>query len=65
MSYTNLVIAETLVRNLNSDLRLFDWRFVSGDPEVGKRRHPAGHIPSVHYLHFDRDLAGPATARSG
>lgn len=65
MTYTTLVDTETLARNLNSDWCLFDCRFVLTDPEEGERHFRAGHIPGAHYLHLDRDLAGPVTPGSG
>ncbi|MDE2235434.1 MAG: sulfurtransferase [Gammaproteobacteria bacterium] len=65
MIYTTLVDTETLAANLCSDWFLFDCRTVLADPQEGMRRYQAGHIPGAHYLHLDRDLAGPVTPRSG
>ena len=65
MTYTTLVDTETLAQNLNSDWCLFDCRFVLTDPEEGERRYRTSHIPGAHYLHLDRDLAGPVTLQSG
>ncbi|MGH8306938.1 MAG: sulfurtransferase [Gammaproteobacteria bacterium] len=65
MTYTTLVDTETLAQNLHSHWCLFDCRFVLADPTAGERAYGEGHIPGAHYLHMDRDLAGPMTPATG
>jgi len=65
MNYTSLVDTETLASNLASGWCLFDCRFVLNQPQEGERRYRTSHIPGAHYLHLDRDLAGPVTPESG
>lgn len=64
--FTTLVDTATLARQLErSDLVLFDCRFELANTSWGEREYAAAHIPGAHYLHLDRDLSGPVTARSG
>lgn len=65
MIYTTLIDGESLTRNLGAGWCIFDCRFHLSDPQAGERAYMAGHIPGAHYLHLDRDLAGPRTASSG
>ena len=41
------------------DVRVFDCRFDLADPEAGRRRYEADHIPHAIYAHLDDDLSGP------
>jgi len=65
MNYTTLVDTQTLASKLTSGWSLFDCRFVLNEPEAGERRFRTSHIPGAHFLHLDRDLAGPVTPGSG
>ena len=65
MNYTTLIDTRTLARNLDAGGCVFDCRFVLNDPQAGERAYAAGHIAGAHYLHLDRDLAGPVTGASG
>jgi thiosulfate/3-mercaptopyruvate sulfurtransferase len=65
MSYTTLVDCQTLAQDLERGWCVFDCRFVLSDPHAGERAYAASHIPGAHYLHLDRDLAGPVTPASG
>lgn len=65
MIYTTLVDTGTLAMQLAGGWRVFDCRFVLSDPSAGERSYQQAHIPGAHYLHLDRDLAGPVTAASG
>ena len=65
MHYTTLIDTHTLARNLDAGWCVFDCRFVLNDPQAGERAYLAGHIAGAHYLHLDRDLAGPVTGASG
>jgi thiosulfate/3-mercaptopyruvate sulfurtransferase len=42
-----------------------DCRFDLGDPEAGRRRYEAEHLPGAVYLDLDKDLAGPVTHSTG
>jgi thiosulfate/3-mercaptopyruvate sulfurtransferase len=44
---------------------LLDCRFSLADPGAGRAAYLAGHLPGAHYLHLERDLAGPAGAHGG
>ena len=44
------------------DVRLFDCRFDLADPDAGRKRYEAEHIPFAVYAHLDSDLSGPVVA---
>jgi len=44
------------------DVRLFDCRFDLADPDAGRKRYEAEHIPFAVYAHLDNDLSGPVVA---
>lgn len=44
---------------------VFDCRFTLGAPDAGECLYREGHVAGAHYLHLDRDLAGPAASRGG
>jgi len=50
---------DLLARASDPDLRIVDVRFDLADPEAGRRRYRAGHLPGAVYLHLDEDLSGP------
>jgi thiosulfate/3-mercaptopyruvate sulfurtransferase len=64
--FTTLIDANTLVEHLSrDDLTLFDCRFDLADVSWGEAEYASDHLPGAHYLHLDRDLAGPLTPSSG
>lgn len=65
MVYRTLVDTGTLADHLGTGWRVFDCRFVLSDPGAGECSYRQGHIPEAHYLHLDRDLAGPVTPQTG
>ena len=64
--FDTLVETEVLAAHVD-DPRwvIFDCRSVLTDPEAGPRMYAEGHIPGARYLHLERDLSGPVTARTG
>ncbi|MBW8848139.1 MAG: sulfurtransferase [Burkholderiales bacterium] len=58
------LISPTELRTL-ADPLILDCRFDLADTGAGERAYAAGHIPGAHYLHLDRDLAGPKTGADG
>jgi len=42
-----------------------DCRFTLGQPEAGRERYAAGHIPGAVYFDLERDLSGPEQAHGG
>lgn len=44
---------------------ILDCRFTLGQPDAGRERYAAAHIPGAVYLDLDRDLAGPMQAHGG
>jgi thiosulfate/3-mercaptopyruvate sulfurtransferase len=66
MSYTTLVDCATLAAHLaDTDWRIFDCRHQLSDPNAGEQAYAAGHLPGAHFLHLDRDLAGPLNGKNG
>lgn len=63
MPYQTLISPEQL-RAL-PDALVLDCRFDLADTTAGEQAHAAGHIPGAHYLHLDRDLAGPKQGADG
>ena len=64
--FTTLIDATELAALDPATVRLFDCRFDLADPDAGRKRFDAGHIPGATYLHLDDDLAGPvAPGRTG
>lgn len=64
--FTTLIDTASLARQLErGDLVLFDCRFELANTSWGEREYTAAHIPGAQYLHLDRDLSGPITARGG
>lgn len=61
MSHTTLISAEDLqaLRAGSRPPLLLDVSFDLADTAAGERAYAAGHLPSAHYLHLDRDLSGP------
>jgi len=64
--FTTLIDSNTLSEHLSrDDLTLFDCRFDLGNVQWGEAEYARAHLPGAFYLHLDRDLSGPITARSG
>jgi thiosulfate/3-mercaptopyruvate sulfurtransferase len=63
MAYKTLISATEL--RAVQDALILDCSFDLTDTAAGERAHAAGHIPGAHYLHLDRDLAGPKTGPDG
>lgn len=38
---------------------VLDCRFALADPDAGRARYEAGHLPGARYAHLDDDLSGP------
>jgi thiosulfate/3-mercaptopyruvate sulfurtransferase len=66
MSYSTLIAAETLKRNLNNpDWIIIDCRFSLANSEAGAQAYRLGHIPNARYAHLDNDLSSTITAFTG
>lgn len=66
MAFTTLVQAADLAGHLDDPRWLVvDCRFDLADPAAGETAWRRAHLPGAAYLHLDRDLSGPVTARSG
>ncbi|MFC0401312.1 sulfurtransferase [Paraburkholderia rhizosphaerae] len=66
--YTTLISAANLAERLASapdSVFVADCRFDLIDTGAGAKAYAAGHLPHAHYLHLDRDLAGPKTGTNG
>jgi thiosulfate/3-mercaptopyruvate sulfurtransferase len=64
--YQVIVSAVELNGRLNDpNWVVVDCRHDLTDPARGERDYAAGHIPGAHFLHADRDLAGPHTGQNG
>ena len=63
MPFTTLISPAEL--RMLADPLILDCRFDLADTGAGERAYAAGHIPGAHYLHLDRDLAGPKTGPDG
>lgn len=60
-----LVKADDLMAMLESGgprTIVLDCRFSLADPETGRTKYRAGHIPGARYVHLDDDLSGPVVA---
>jgi thiosulfate/3-mercaptopyruvate sulfurtransferase len=62
--FSNLISAQELATVLD-DVVLVDARHDLAKPEAGYAAYVASHIPTAHFLHQDRDLAGHKTGRNG
>jgi thiosulfate/3-mercaptopyruvate sulfurtransferase len=61
-----LVSAAELKRALDSGSAVvFDCRFNLANPDDGRNRYLAGHIPGAYYLDLERDLSGPVGEHGG
>lgn len=61
-----LVSTQELARHLDDpDWVVIDTRHDLTDSNRGPRVYIEGHIPDAHFVHVDRDLAGPATGKNG
>jgi thiosulfate/3-mercaptopyruvate sulfurtransferase len=66
MAWQNLVSAETAAARLKDPrLLVFDCRYDLMHPEAGRKAYATGHLPRAVYADVHRDLAVPATPRSG
>lgn len=65
--YNNLIQVAELRALLPTEpkVRLIDVRFSLTDPQEGRRRYEAGHLPGAVYLSLDEDLSGPPGAHGG
>jgi thiosulfate/3-mercaptopyruvate sulfurtransferase len=60
MTYTTLISAEDLARNLaDPDWAVVDCRFSFNDTHAGRRAYLESHIAGAVYAHLDEDLCGP------
>ncbi|MEO6279103.1 MAG: sulfurtransferase [Roseateles sp.] len=64
MTAFTTLISPAELRALDDPL-ILDCSFDLADTAAGERAHATGHIPGAHYLHLDRDLAGPKTGADG
>ncbi|MFZ2171027.1 MAG: sulfurtransferase [Methylococcaceae bacterium] len=66
MTYTTLVSAATLQKNLdNPNWVIVDCRFSLSDAEAGAYAYRHGHIPDARYAHLDKDLSSAITDYTG
>jgi thiosulfate/3-mercaptopyruvate sulfurtransferase len=67
MKHYNTLIEAAELRAIagNEHLALLDCRFDLARPAWGEEQFAAGHLSGAHYLHLDRDLSSPITAKSG
>lgn len=66
MACTTIITAKELAEHTSdADWGIVDCRFALNDPNEGRRRYDAGHLPGARYAHLDDDLASPVTATSG
>jgi thiosulfate/3-mercaptopyruvate sulfurtransferase len=64
--FTTLIDSAALASQLGrNDVAVFDCRFDLAKPGWGESEFAREHIPGAQYLHLDRDLSGPVTARTG
>ena len=62
MPFPMLISAQELLNTLNTNdhsLKIFDCRFDLNQPHAGEQAFSQGHIPNAHYIHLEKDLAGP------
>jgi thiosulfate/3-mercaptopyruvate sulfurtransferase len=61
-----LVSATWLLEHLaDPGVRVADCCFTLGQPDAGRARYEAGHLPGAVYLDLERDLSGPRGERGG
>lgn len=61
-----LVSAAWLLEHVSDPaVRVADCRFTLGQPDAGRERYDAGHLPGAVYLDLERDLSGPKGERGG
>ena len=61
-----LVSAAWLQERLgNPGLVVADCRFTLGQPDAGREKYDAGHVPGAVYLDLERDLSAPVRATGG
>lgn len=61
-----LVSTQELARHLDDpNWVVIDTRHDLTDANRGPRVYIEGHIPDAHFVHVDRDLAGPVTGKNG
>jgi thiosulfate/3-mercaptopyruvate sulfurtransferase len=66
MAWRTLVDAEhAATRLVDPRLRVFDCRYVHGNPAAGREAYLRGHLPGAIHVDLDRELAGPQTTSSG
>ena len=66
MSTPIIEVAELAERMAQGDgIVLADCRFDPSNPEAGAAAYHQAHLPGAHYLHLDRDLAGPSGVTGG
>lgn len=53
-----LIDASTLAAEID-ELKLFDLRWMLGNPEHGKTEYQEGHIPGAVFVNLDTDLSSP------
>lgn len=58
-----LSASQLLDRVGDPNLRIVDVRFDLSNPDAGRARYQAGHLPGAVYLHLEDDLSGPLHAR--
>jgi thiosulfate/3-mercaptopyruvate sulfurtransferase len=66
--YTTLISVANLAGRLAAapgSVFVIDCRFDLADTGAGEKAYAAGHLPSAHYLHLDRDLSGAKTGSNG
>ncbi|MDF2637619.1 MAG: sulfurtransferase [Novosphingobium lindaniclasticum] len=67
MAYDTLISVSQLhdLFAAGADLLVLDCDFELGEPEKGRERYRAGHLPEARYAHLDEDLAGPPDGSNG
>lgn len=66
MTFTTLIRPADLMGHLDDPHYLVvDCRFDLADPAAGEAAWRDAHVPGAAYLHLDRDLSGPVSARTG
>ena len=66
MKRAPLISVDALAIKLDLDeLRVFDCRFILGQPATGREQYRASHIAGAGYVDLEADLSGPVTTNSG
>ncbi len=66
MPYSTLVSSADLALHLDDpQWVVVDCRHDLAAPDAGEKAYAAGHLPGAHFMHADRDLAGPVNGRNG